>query len=558
MKCSTLGRVDNADILSYYKINSANNNNNNNNNKNNNPSGLRASHVKEAVFCPSPNLASTAAGALHSFVSILAGGDIPSCVVPHLCGASLLAVNKRGGGYHSIAVGEVLLRLVSKCLAQVVRLDVANALPPSQLGVGVSLGCEAIVHSVNRVLENPSIPDSGKWTLLVDFSNAFNCIDRSAMFHEVRSRLPALSPWIECCYGCQPLLHFGSHCLLSCIGVQQGDPLGPLSFALTLQPIVEQIKQEVPNLLINSWYLDDGTLCGSPDDLLAALNIIEREGPSFGLHLNRSKSLLFIPPSCSGSMPSNPLPPDLPTTSEGFLLLGCPVGSPAFCASSASDRVEKIRSLIHLLPSLEDAHTESTLLRSCLSLPKLAFLLRTCPPSFIMDALHSFDESIYDSLSNLVGGSLSTWSWDKASLPVALSGLGLRRASLHAPAAFIASSFQFESLISDILGFDPSASVHLPAALQSLALSANRPDWSSSLDSIDIPRTQRHLSGEIDLASQQKICDSTPGPDLCFKALCVSTSLPHSGDWPILGIRPSSPGLGIPLVSSVLARGSYG
>ena len=116
----------------------------------------------------------------------------------------------------------------------------------------VSLGCEAIVHSVNRVLENPSIPDSGKWTLLMDFSNAFNCIDWSAMFCEVRSRLPALSPWVERCYVCQPLLHFGSHSLLSCIGVQQGDPLGPLGFALILQPIVEQIKQVVPNLLINS------------------------------------------------------------------------------------------------------------------------------------------------------------------------------------------------------------------------------------------------------------------------------------------------------------------
>ena len=90
-------------------------------------------------------------------------------------------------------------------------------------------------------------------------------------------------------------------------------------------------------------------------------------------------------------------------------------------------------------------------------------------------------------------------------LPVAIGGLGLRRASLHAPAAFISSSFLSESLISDILGFDPSPSVHLPVALQSCALSANRPDWSSSLDSID---TQRHLSGEIDLASQQRICDS--------------------------------------------------
>ena len=32
-----------------------------------------------------------------------------------------------------------------------------------------------------------------KWTLLLDFTNAFNSIDRSQMFEEVRSQVPALS-----------------------------------------------------------------------------------------------------------------------------------------------------------------------------------------------------------------------------------------------------------------------------------------------------------------------------------------------------------------------------
>ena len=50
-------------------------------------------------------------------------------------------------------------------------------------------------------------------------------------------------------------------------GVQQGDPLGPLGFALALHPIIERIQAEVPGLLANAWYLDDGTLCGSPDNL---------------------------------------------------------------------------------------------------------------------------------------------------------------------------------------------------------------------------------------------------------------------------------------------------
>ena len=100
-----------------------------------------------------------------------------------------------------------------------------------------------------------------------------------------------------------------------------GDPLGPLGFALTLHPIIEKVKSEVPGLLANSWYLDEGTLCGSPDDVNLALSII---APTWGLSLNPSKSLFFIPKA----PPHNPLPTDIPTTSEGFVLLGSPIGPP--------------------------------------------------------------------------------------------------------------------------------------------------------------------------------------------------------------------------------------
>ena len=92
----------------------------------------------------------------------------------------------------------------------------------------------------------------------------------------------------------------GAHYLSRC-GVEQGDPLGLLCFALPLQPIVERIKRKVPNLHINVWYLDDGTLCGSPEDLLRALEIVEEDGPPRGLSLNRSKSLIFIPQDADAS-----------------------------------------------------------------------------------------------------------------------------------------------------------------------------------------------------------------------------------------------------------------
>lgn len=94
------------------------------------------------------------------------------------------------------------------------------------------------------------------------------------MFEEFRTRIPSLSALMESCYGSQPLLHFNLGSTLSSADAA----LGPLGFALTLQPIVERIKREVPNLHINVWYLDDGTLCGFPYDLLRALRIVEEAG----------------------------------------------------------------------------------------------------------------------------------------------------------------------------------------------------------------------------------------------------------------------------------------
>ena len=68
-------------------------------------------------------------------------------------------------------------------------------------------------------------------------------------------------------------------------GVQQGDPLGPVLFALALHPMVLRV-QENCNLPFHAWYLDDGTIIGDATEVANALNIIRSEGPSPGLQLN--------------------------------------------------------------------------------------------------------------------------------------------------------------------------------------------------------------------------------------------------------------------------------
>ena len=188
---------------------------------------------------------------------------------------------------------------------------------------------------------------------------------------------------------------------------------------------------------LNSWYIDDGTLMGSAEDLAKALNIIESDGPAVGIALNRSKSLLYIPQDDAA-----PLPPDIPVTHQGFTLLGCPNGPPSFCEESLLQDVEKIKIALDRLGDLGDSQLETTLFRSCLSLPKLSFTLRSCPPSHICHGAKAFDEAIRECLEHIIGGPISQWSWLKASLPSSRGGLNLRSAVLHAPTAFRGSSQQ--------------------------------------------------------------------------------------------------------------------
>ena len=495
------------------------------------PSGLRANHIKQAVLCPSPDRAGQALTSLTRFVNLLCSGNVPSEIVPHLCGATLLPCKKKSGGLRPIAVGEVLRRLTSKCTARAVIFDAVDTLAPLQLGVGVPSGCEAIIHSLSNIMEDPNVPPDHRFVLLVDFSNAFNSVDRSTLFQEVRHHTPSISSWVECCYGARPILRLGDHTILSSSGVQQGDPLGPLGFALVLHPIIERIKREVPDLLLNAWYLDDGTLCGSLDSLAAALSIIESEGLCRGLSLNRSKSLIAAPPNLPVLHPALS---DIPVTSNGFTLLGSPLGPAAYCLEAAQQRISKVRQSLLRLGDLQDSQMEAALLRSCLSLPKIAHLLRTCPLPLIEEALMGFDDALRDALSALAGCPLTDWAWRKASLPSSMGGLGVRAATLYAPAAFIGSFHQSKALISDILGHPARTPLLLPSVVGALASAADRPTW-LSIDSIDSPLVCHTLSRAIDEANFSLLLQTVP--DVRSKALALSSSIPHAGDW--LNVVPS-------------------
>ena len=69
------------------------------------------------------------------------------------------------------------------------------------------------------------------------------------------------------------------------MGVQQGDPFGPLLFCLTMLHVCSLLKSE---LCIS--YLDDGNLEGVLSDVLHDIEVIKKEAGIVGLDLNPQKS----------------------------------------------------------------------------------------------------------------------------------------------------------------------------------------------------------------------------------------------------------------------------
>ena len=78
------------------------------------PSGLRPSHVQEALTCGAAGLYEQFLDTITLFCNLAASGRLPGDFSQMLSAARLLPFAKKTGGVRPIAVGETLRRLTSK------------------------------------------------------------------------------------------------------------------------------------------------------------------------------------------------------------------------------------------------------------------------------------------------------------------------------------------------------------------------------------------------------------------------------------------------------------
>ncbi|GJT18909.1 reverse transcriptase domain-containing protein [Tanacetum coccineum] len=393
--------------------------------------GLRAQHLMDCLSGAAVAISDELVSSITQVVNLFLDGKCPNMLGEYIASAPLTPLVKPGGGIRPIAVGTVWRRLVSKVSAVMIGNSLNGYLDDLQFGVGVSGGGEAILHAVNRLIEDRG-DDVGLSMLLVDFKNAFNLVDREVMLKEVRLRCPTISRWVEFCYSNPARLYYGEHILRSCQGVQQGDPLGPLLFALVLHPLICKIRDSF-SLSLQAWYLDDGTIIGDTLVVGKALELIMKDGPSSGLHLNIDKTEVFWPKEDPRSKLAGIFPPNIARPLHGVKLLGGPASVDFdFSSELVMKRVTKTIVLMDTVARINDPQCELLLLRACAGISKLYFAMRTCSPRVFKMAQRSFDADLRSALERIVtdsGPGFDDWQWRLSTLPFAFGGLGVYSAA---------------------------------------------------------------------------------------------------------------------------------
>ena len=125
------------------------------------------------------------------------------------------------------------------------------------------------------------------------------------------------------------------------------------------------------------------------------------------------------------------------TELEDLVVLGAPVGSAAL-ESTVEEKIQVFQDFSQKLQRI-DAHYALFLIKNCLHIHRLLYVLRTCPCFKLCEKLQRIDY-LRASLESICNVSLSESRDKRVFLPAKLGGMGNPSAVLTAPSAFLAST----------------------------------------------------------------------------------------------------------------------
>ena len=321
-----------------------------------------------------------------------------------------------GSKARPIACGDTLRRLFSRVYAAANRDRFAQLFEPvGQFGVAVSGGVDKLGLMAQLIHE------AGGTLVAIDGRNAFNAVSRLAVLEQAATLIPEAYALIKKLYGdeSKPSLMFGmegqahAELVLSQEGVQQGDPLGPLLFALALLPLMRQFKLLFPELALPG-FLDDLTICvvtrgPLPAELTAVRAAYEWLVPQLqavGIEVNTDKTTCLLPADAATRVPaehannvhdyaSELLGGVKVTTDAGMVLVGSPVGDDAFAEHAIGSTLQSTVAddLLRAVAGMRDTQAAFTLLRMCY-VSRATFLNRNARPATSDVPMQRFDAAV--------------------------------------------------------------------------------------------------------------------------------------------------------------------
>ena len=180
--------------------------------------------------------------------------------------------------------GEVIPRIMGKCVMHVTKPDVIDASGSLQVCAGHKSRSEAAIHAMHNIFE----ADEMDAVLLIDSSNAFNALNRAAALHNIRVLCPTLATYVINTYR-QPVRLFitGGEELISAEGTTQGDPLSMSLYGISLQPLITRLH--VSSAAKRCWFADDATRSGSMQDVRKWWDELSESGPPLGYFPNANQ-----------------------------------------------------------------------------------------------------------------------------------------------------------------------------------------------------------------------------------------------------------------------------
>ena len=483
--------------------------------------GVRPIHLQELLSQASVEGGTRLLTALTKLVNLFLAGKIPEYARAALFGASLCALKKPNGGVRPIAIGSVYRRVASRIAAQHATNRLAHELEPVQVGVGTPRGAESAIHAAREYLLH-NLNSSDK----IDVKNSFNTVNRSNVLTEIHNRCPEIFKIALQSYGSSSPLFYGTTQISSSTGVQQGDPLGPIGFALA----VDRFAQQVAGCELNIWYLDDATQAGEAGQVIGALRSLKADLAEIGLELNPSKcevSLLSDSPSVRSAVLgelSSFLPDIRETAVQDLVLLGSPLldpGLPSAIEIAHTTIAKPCERIQHL-----DSHSALFFLTHHTSAPRLTYFLRTTTIFRHPELLLDIDNLISETTSKAVNVNLSSRSiMEQASLPVRHGGLGLRRLPDLALPCFIASLTSSLSLSRAIC---PSLPIADPPTLGEAIRTFSEVPGVNDLPADGTALHQRAWDDAACRAKRESLLDTA---NQLHRARLLAAADPHSGSW---------------------------